>query len=63
MEWGALWVKEWRSSVTHVIVDRDLCFNDVLKFLKLPSLPVRNSSIGSHCLRAKLIIAAGYRRR
>ena len=41
MEWGALWIKEWRNGVTHVIVDHNLCYGDVLKFLKINSLPVR----------------------
>ena len=40
LERGALWVKEWRDDVTHVIVDKDLCYNDVISFLKIPSLPV-----------------------
>lgn len=44
MEWGALWIREWRDGVTHVIVDKDLCYDDVLKSLKLGSLPVRIST-------------------
>ena len=40
MEWGALWIREWRDGVTHIIVDKDLRYDDVLKFLKLSSLPV-----------------------
>lgn len=39
MEWGALWIREWRDSVTHIIVDQDLCYDDVLKALKIDSLP------------------------
>ena len=41
MEWGALWIREWRDGVTHIIVDQNLCYGDVLKFLKISSLPVR----------------------
>ena len=41
MEWGAFWIREWRDGVTHIIVDQNLCYGDVLKFLKLSSLPVR----------------------
>ena len=41
MEWGALWIREWRDGVTHVIVDKDLLYRDVLKALKITSLPVR----------------------
>lgn len=46
MEWGALWIREWRDGVTHVIVDRDLCYKDVLKALKISSFPVRISMPG-----------------
>ena len=41
MEWGALWIREWRNGVTHVIVDKGLCYDDVLKTLAVHSLPVR----------------------
>ena len=40
LEWGALWVKEWRPDVTHIIVDKDLVYKDVLAYLKIPALPV-----------------------
>lgn len=40
MEWGALWIREWKEGVTHVIVDKALCYEDVLKALKTISLPV-----------------------
>ena len=41
MEFGALWIREWRDGVTHIIVDKDLCYDDVLKALRMSSLPVR----------------------
>ncbi len=41
MEWGALWIREWRDGVTHVIVDKELIYRDVLKALTITSLPVR----------------------
>lgn len=40
MEFGALWVRQWQENVTHIVVDKDICYQDVLKFLKLSSLPV-----------------------
>ncbi len=46
MEWGALWIREWRDGVTHVIVDKELIYRDVLKALTIPSLPVRILSSG-----------------
>ncbi len=41
MEFGALWVREWREGITHLIVDKSLCFEDILTSLKLSSVPVR----------------------
>lgn len=41
MEFGALWVREWREDITHLIVDKGLCYQDILGFLKISSLPVR----------------------
>jgi len=40
MEFGALWVREWREGISHVIVDKDLGYADVIAFLKVASLPV-----------------------
>lgn len=43
LERGALWVREWRDGITHVIVDDELKYNQVMSFLKIPSLPVRQT--------------------
>lgn len=43
LERGALWAREWRTGITHVIVDNNLDYQDVLTFLRLPSLPVYTS--------------------
>lgn len=40
LEWGALWVREWRAGITHVVVDNGLSYQDVLKFLNLITLPL-----------------------
>ena len=40
MKHGALWAKEWRDGVTHVIADKSLCYNDLITHLKISSLPV-----------------------
>jgi len=50
LEWGALWVREWRDGITHVVVDNGLSYQDVLKFLKLDKLPVRFSESRCKCL-------------
>ncbi|KAI9674774.1 MAG: hypothetical protein M1817_001678 [Caeruleum heppii] len=39
IEYGATWVKTWTDEVSHIIVDRELCYQDVISFLKLESLP------------------------
>ena len=40
LEFGATWAKTWEDEITHVIVDRELSFEDVMTYLKLKSLPV-----------------------
>lgn len=39
-EYGAFWKKTWEDGVTHVIVDKGLTFQDVLKHLNLDVFPV-----------------------
>lgn len=39
-EYGAIWAKTWEAHITHVIVDKGLMFQDVLKHLKLETFPV-----------------------
>lgn len=46
MEFGALWVREWRDDITHLIADKSIPYNDILRFLKISSLPV-GSLVGS----------------
>ena len=41
MEFGALRVREWRQDVSHIVVDEHVPYQDVIKFLKISSLPVR----------------------
>ncbi|KAI4120904.1 MAG: hypothetical protein LQ338_006691 [Usnochroma carphineum] len=39
LERGAAWIKHWDNGITHVIVDRTLSYSDLLKYLKLSSIP------------------------
>ncbi|KAI4097310.1 MAG: hypothetical protein LQ344_000409 [Seirophora lacunosa] len=39
MERGATWIKQWDDRITHIIVDKSLSFSDILKFLKMSSIP------------------------
>ncbi|KAL8938253.1 MAG: hypothetical protein Q9216_003993 [Gyalolechia sp. 2 TL-2023] len=45
LERGATWIKQWDDSLTHVIVDKHLTYNDILKFLKIPSMPYQSSIV------------------
>jgi hypothetical protein len=40
LEFGACRAESWQKNVTHVIADRDLCFKDVVRYLKLNTFPV-----------------------
>jgi DNA polymerase IV len=40
-EFGATWIKDWTSSVTHVIMDDKMNYQELTKYLKLEALPVR----------------------
>lgn len=53
MERGATWIKQWDDGITHVIVDKHLTYSDILKFLKISSIPVcrRLSSNPEDCLQ------------
>lgn len=38
-EHGALWMREYNEEVSHLIVDNDLTYEDVAKYLKLSQIP------------------------
>ena len=40
IEYGALWFKDWREGITHVIVDNNVTYDELTKHLKMNSLPV-----------------------
>lgn len=40
LERGAKWIKQWDDGISHVIVDKSLLYSDILKFLKMSSIPV-----------------------
>ncbi|KAI9840016.1 MAG: hypothetical protein M1819_000208 [Sarea resinae] len=39
IEYGATWLKQWGQDVSHVIVDRNITYRDILSFLKISHLP------------------------
>ncbi|KAL2001629.1 hypothetical protein VTN02DRAFT_1514 [Thermoascus thermophilus] len=65
-EYGALWTKDWGDNITHVIVDKDLLFQDVLKFLKLDHLPpnvsVVNEDYPAECIKFRSLLSVAYSR-
>ncbi|KAK3176330.1 hypothetical protein OEA41_007653 [Lepraria neglecta] len=60
MEWGAVWAEEWKSTITHVIVDKNLCYKDLLWFLKLDALPPEavlvNETYPSDCIIYRFLV-------
>ncbi|MCJ1400162.1 hypothetical protein MMC11_003366 [Xylographa trunciseda] len=59
-ERGALWIKEWQASVTHVIVDSTLSYSDVLSYLKLSTIPPGIILVNEHyppdCMMYKFLV-------
>ncbi|KAL8976585.1 MAG: hypothetical protein Q9205_007434, partial [Flavoplaca limonia] len=43
LERSGTWVKNWSDGITHIIVDKNLTYNDLLKYLKISSIPVGQS--------------------
>ena len=60
MEWGAIWVKDWKDGITHVIADDNLCYNDLLSFLKIYALPsdttLVNEVYPADCIKYRFIV-------
>ena len=60
MEWGAIWVKDWKDGITHVITDDNLCYNDLLSFLKIYALPsdvaLVNEVYPADCIKYRFVV-------
>ncbi|KAL4997143.1 hypothetical protein BDV10DRAFT_97282 [Aspergillus recurvatus] len=60
-EYGALWAKSWGSHVTHIIVDKGLKFEDILKHLKLETIPadiaVVDEGYPADCIKFRCILS------
>ncbi|KAL4766181.1 DNA-directed DNA polymerase IV [Aspergillus foveolatus] len=61
-EYGALWAKTWGSHVTHIIVDKGLSFEEVLKHLELETIPsdvaVVDEAYPAECIKFRCILSA-----
>ncbi|KAI4284933.1 MAG: hypothetical protein L6R35_004770 [Caloplaca aegaea] len=60
MERGAAWIKQWDDRITHIIVDKSLSYSDILKFLKMSSIPpsmaVVNELYPSECIQYQMLV-------
>lgn len=66
IEYGALWFKEWREGITHVIVDNNITYDEVIRHLGVDSLPADVSVVNEHyvpdCLMYKSVVSPNQRR-
>ncbi|KAL4976794.1 hypothetical protein BDW66DRAFT_159417 [Aspergillus desertorum] len=60
-EYGALWAKTWGSHVTHIIVDKGLEFEEILRHLKLETIPsdvaVVDEAYPADCIKFRCILS------
>jgi DNA polymerase IV len=38
-EHGAIWTTEWNESITYIVAEKDLSYQDIISFLKISSIP------------------------
>ncbi|KAL8913159.1 MAG: hypothetical protein Q9171_001953 [Xanthocarpia ochracea] len=60
LERGATWIKQWDNDITHIIIDRDLTYNDLLKYLKRSSIPLNIAVVNEHypaeCIQYRTLV-------
>ncbi|KAF7719400.1 Uncharacterized protein PECH_004895 [Penicillium ucsense] len=65
-EYGAQWATEWIDSITHVVMDKDLTWSDLAKFLGLEYLPEHmvmvNEIYPSECIRFRSVLSPEQKR-
>ncbi|KAB8255107.1 hypothetical protein BDV32DRAFT_142310 [Aspergillus pseudonomiae] len=63
-EYGALWARTWGDNVTHVIVDKGLTFQEVLRHLGLetfpPNIALLDESYPSECIKFRTVISTSH---
>lgn len=65
LEHGATWVKDWNSGegISHVIVDSDLTYAEIMKWLKLDQLPSElvlvNEQWPMDCIKFRFLVRPG----
>ncbi|KAJ5740662.1 hypothetical protein N7493_000534 [Penicillium malachiteum] len=65
-EYGAQWALSFSEAVTHVIVDKELRYHDLLKHIKLEVIPegiaLVNETYPSDCIRFRSVLSPSYQR-
>ncbi|KAJ6036316.1 hypothetical protein N7540_000595 [Penicillium herquei] len=65
-EYGAQWAQGFSEEVTHVIVDKELRYQDLLEHLKLEVMPegiaLVNETYPSDCIRFRSVLSPSYER-
>ncbi|KAL8761219.1 MAG: hypothetical protein Q9184_002651 [Pyrenodesmia sp. 2 TL-2023] len=60
LERGAIWLNKWDQGITHVIVDKSLTYSDILKFLKIASIPssmiLVNELYPAECIQYQAVV-------
>lgn len=60
IEFGGLWYREYHSGITHIVLDDDISYQDLLKDLKVSSLPpkvtVTNQKYLTECLHYGILL-------
>ncbi|KAL2845856.1 hypothetical protein BJX68DRAFT_256719 [Aspergillus pseudodeflectus] len=65
-EYGALWERTWGHNITHVIVDKGLKFEEIMRHLKLGSFPSEIALVDecypAECIKFRCILSPGQTR-
>ncbi|KAJ5279819.1 hypothetical protein N7478_005191 [Penicillium angulare] len=65
-EYGAKWERQWSNSITHVILDKGLGYQDLLKHLKLDLVPEKvvivNEIYLSDCIKFRSVLSPIFER-
>jgi hypothetical protein len=48
-EYGATWVRDWTPGITHIIMDDNMTYQDLTKYLKLEEVSVGPSVLDLAC--------------
>ncbi|KAL5341845.1 hypothetical protein BJX70DRAFT_358103 [Aspergillus crustosus] len=60
-EYGASWARTWADSITHVIVDKGMGFEEMMKYLKLETIPPNvalvNDDYPAECINFRCVLS------